>query len=465
MSSCRVALVNPHFKGTFDGVPMGILYLASALEEAGHQVELHDFSGRDVSCDQAAKEVLAGKPQVVGITGTSPSHVEAMKFASIIRSHNSEVCLVKGGYHEKFGMWRDALRRAAKPHRLIFDYAVTTDGEAQIVEIANACGEGRDVRMLEGIVKPLPAGPTAYETGTEPVLSSFGHLIPARHLLLNPEQYRYQGIFKDVRATQLMTYRGCRFQCTFCAIPNSEFNHDLATIEEDIKGLVRDGYGAVFIDDGTFTVNWDRAREVCTLLNKHGLRWACQTRVDLVSRERLKHMAASGCTYVYYGLESGSHRVLKAIKKGFRLDQVKETVQLTQGFGMKAVTSFIFGVPLGNGLSDSREDWNASIDLILRARPNTVVPTIFAYYPGSPAWNSLPSNRQDEYRVGASRSKVWEWYDDGWGAIHAVPETVASEIRKTLEDRLTDFLWRDLESGGKISHAEANGAKAIHQAI
>ena len=40
MRGCRVALVNPAFKGSFDGFPMGILYLAAALEETDHEVRV-----------------------------------------------------------------------------------------------------------------------------------------------------------------------------------------------------------------------------------------------------------------------------------------------------------------------------------------------------------------------------------------------------------------------------------------
>lgn len=443
MTSCKVALVNPRFAGTFDGVPMGLLYLAAALEEAGHDVRVYDFSGTKIRCEEAANQVLDFGPRVVGITGTSPSYVEAMKLGRIIRSRTQDICLVKGGYHEKFGMWRDTLRPASDS-RLTFDFAVTTDGEAQIVEIANAYAAGREVGPMAGIIKSLPAGAEGYEICEQKLPFRFSHLIPARHLLKEPSKYRYKGIFGEVKATQLMTYRGCRFRCTFCAIPTSEVKHDLGRIETEIKGLVEHGYGAVFIDDGTFTVNWERAREVCNLLHRYGLRWACQTRIDTVNEEILRHMAATGCTYVYYGLESGSGRVLKAIKKGLRLNRVSEMIQLTRSFHMKAVTSFIFGVPFEDGGTDGPNDWNASIDLILRAKPDAVVPTIFAYYPGSPAWQNLSRDRQDEYRRGLNRDRVWRWYDDGWGAIHAIEPDVGEQIRETLEARIGDCLWHDL---------------------
>lgn len=444
MSSCRVALVNPQFRGTFDGIPMGILYLAAALEEAGHTVKIYDFSGISVSFEQAAKEILADKPQIIGITGTSPSHIEAIKLANIIRVSDPAVWLVKGGYHEKFGMWRDALSHTTDGFHLTFNFAVTTDGEAQIIEIANACAEGREVRDMSGIVKPPPAGPWPY-LSYEQAPSAFTHLIPARHLLSAPQRYRYQGIFGDVKATQLMTYRGCRFQCSFCAIPNSELNHDLDVIESDIKGLAEQGYGAVFIDDGTFTVNWERARKVCDLLHKYDMTWACQTRIDVVDAERLRHMAKTGCTYVYYGLESGSPRVLSAIKKSLKLDRVAEMVGLTKKFHMRAVTSFIFGVPFENNGHDGPEDWDASVELIRRAEPNAVIPTVFAYYPGSPAWNSLPPERRDGYIKGDGRRSIWTWFDDGWGAIHAVTEQTALDIRNHLDDRIKDFLWQGLQ--------------------
>src|ERR1044072_998126 len=330
MSDCLVALVNPPFKASFEGFPMSILYLAAALEEDGHRAEIYDYNGMNISPEAAAEEALKAKPDIIGITGTSPSFYEGMRFATEVRrleelNHlEPRVWLLKGGYHERFGRSQDAETLRWNGVDRTFNGVVTAaSGESQILEIARARATGKSVSSIPGMVVLTPTSLYSLTSKRESV-TKIPHLVPARHLLRNQERYQYHGIFDGLQATQLMTYRGCQFKCSFCAIPNKEYDHDLRTVGLDIKTLVEEGYQAVFIDDGTFTVKWGRARQVCDLLKKYDLKWACQTRIDTVNEDRLKIMAESGCTYVYYGLESGSSDVLKAINKNLKMDHVKD---------------------------------------------------------------------------------------------------------------------------------------------
>ena len=204
-------------------------------------------------------------------------------------------------------------------------------------------------------------------------------------------------------------------------------------LERDIRSLKPQGYDAVFLDDATFTLNWKWAEKVCDLLHECGLQWACQTRVDCVDKERLSYMKKTGCVYVYYGLESGSVRVQSAIHKPLAPEKTIEAIQLTRQLGMRATASFIFGVPLVPSdsnrptLHDTKDDWAASVELIRRAKPDNVVPTIFCYYPGSPAWAQLPAEQQSAYVKGVNR-KIWSFFDDGYGGIHHVTKEEAGDI-------------------------------------
>jgi anaerobic magnesium-protoporphyrin IX monomethyl ester cyclase len=446
MRGCRVALVNPAFKGSFDGFPMGILYLAAALEETDHEVRVLDYSGSTKDAAGISTEILDWHPDIVGITGTSPSHFEAMRLASEIRARCREVWLVKGGYHEKYGTTGDALLHETTDGHYTLNYVVSSNaGEAHIVEIANARSEGRKPKDMKGLLR---FGPTHQlsRIDYDAVTPTAPRLIPARHLLEVKKPYEYQGVFGDLRATQILTYRGCRFRCTFCAIGGEEGVADLEIVERDLKTLRAQGYEAVFVDDGSFTADWKRAERICDLLKEYDLEWACQTRIDLVNESRLKYMASRGCKYVYFGLESGSRRVLKSIKKNLHVEHVGENIRITQAQGMKAVTSFVFGVPVdGYDHPDDRDDWEASVRLIQQAKPDTVVPTIFAYYPGSPAWNDLPFEKRGLYAAGVSRENIWAWFDDGYGAIHCISTDVAEEIKEFLQGEIGDFLWRGLD--------------------
>ena len=446
MTSCKVALVNPPFYGAFDGIPMGLLYLASALREHGHEPLFFDFGGTNTTISEAAAAVLRCSPALIAITSTSPSFKEAVELARELRQRDSHVVIAKGGWHERYGGAKDLQFMSTQP----FDCAVTNPagGEAEIVKIASAISEGRELPAAAHI-SLLNFIPTA-----APILQPYfiEDLVPARDLLPNSGsgRYCYHGIFGDIPATQLMTLRGCPFRCTFCAIPSETQRHTEMAVERDIEMIRQGGYGAVFIDDGTFTLKGDRAKHVCELLHKNGLVWACQTRVDQVTPELLRFMQRCGCQYIYFGLETGARPVAEVINKVLDRTRVIDAVRETVRLGMTAVTSFIFGVPLPTGTGkwparfrghDTRAEWQQSVDLIREAQPTQIVPSVFAYYPGSPAWNSLAPELKKLYAKGADRDDVWRWFDDGYGAIHHVSAQVAGDIKEFLTQSVPDLVW------------------------
>ena len=79
-----------------------------------------------------------------------------------------------------------------------------------------------------------------------------------------------------------------------------------------------------FYDDA-FTVDQYRTEEICKeIINrKLKIRWNCETRVDMVTKELLAKMKAAGCTDVWFGVESGSQRVIKAMDKGILIEQTR----------------------------------------------------------------------------------------------------------------------------------------------
>ena len=444
MSGCRVALVNPSFSGSFQGAPLCLAYLGAALEQAGHKVKIFDFWNDPL--EGQAQLVADWRPALVGVTGTSPSFWESLRFAQELRKLDKDAWIVKGGHHER----GDTCTESLMGNFGIFDFAVSAaHGEIPLVHLANERASDKllkDVILQAGIYRRARTGRGFLPEAAAPHAPS--HLLPARHLLDRTERYEYRGIFDSRKATQMLTYRGCLFQCSFCAIDSFELKHDLDCIAEDIRTIKSSGHQAVFLDDATFTRQWHRAEQIAELLHTAGLGWACQTRIDCVKIDQLKIMRELGCEYIYYGLESGSSRVLEAINKKQQHERTIKIIEETRKLGMKAVTSFIFGVPLSDGQTESKEDWERSVDLIRMANPTYVVPSIFAYYPQSPAWNRLSYQERAGYskEFGVNRQKAWNWFDDGYGAIHHVTLTKAQEIRYYLERKIPEYLWTDASS-------------------
>ena len=100
----RVLLVNPLFEEGMKGFPLGLAYIAGALRESGHEVEAIDLMARVSTEGAISSEILEKKlnsfqPNVVGLTSTSPNHLNAIEVAQIVKEWKN-VPIIKGGSHE-----------------------------------------------------------------------------------------------------------------------------------------------------------------------------------------------------------------------------------------------------------------------------------------------------------------------------------------------------------------------------
>lgn len=132
---------------------------------------------------------------------------------------------------------------------------------------------------------------------------------------------------KDIdlyNAFYIRTSVGCPFQCTFCyALPSAGkkvINRDISEVIEEIRLIKKITQGRKIqlnIIDEAFVVNKKRVMEFCSCMRRSNLKvpWSCYGRVNCMDVEMLRNMRMAGCIEVYYGVESGSDKILKKIKK------------------------------------------------------------------------------------------------------------------------------------------------------
>jgi radical SAM superfamily enzyme YgiQ (UPF0313 family) len=104
--------------------------------------------------------------------------------------------------------------------------------------------------------------------------------------------------------------------------------------------------GIYFVGDN-FTIHKKHTLELCNLIKKHGLNieWVCDTRVDLISRDLLREMKDAGCRSIFFGIQSGSPRVLEKLHINFTLEQVVQAFKLCREEGIHIACSFMLGIP------------------------------------------------------------------------------------------------------------------------
>lgn len=149
----------------------------------------------------------------------------------------------------------------------------------------------------------------------------------------------------------ILASRGCSYKCEFCYCFLGERvrRRSIESVTEEIR-LLNNRFKATgfFFLDYTFTLNKKWVLELCNLLKTLGLtemRWACQTRPDLLDEELLSAMKSAGCSDIWLGIESFAPPVLETANKKNDPNIMRENIKLVQAFGIQPIAYIILGLP------------------------------------------------------------------------------------------------------------------------
>ena len=346
-------------------VPMGIAYLASALRQNGVTTlyqDLHDDSWISV-------ELLLRRerPDVVGISCFTLGRANAHQLATEARQVLPKARIVMGGPHATFFPEHVLANPAV-------DVVVLGEGEEAIVELVERFEQGGDLTGIPGLAL-RSQGKVIYTEPRRRTEDLDGLAFPAYDsfdlsLYKSPEipkQYR------SLTGTHILSSRGCPFHCGFCSV-NRFFEGRWArrspgNVADELEHLIEDLHvHHIYFSDDLFTLDRQRVLDLCREIIDRKLHfvWMAETRVDLVDEELLVWMNKAGCYRIYYGVESGSPRVLKAANKGFTAEHVRRAFALTHDAGMEPCCFLMVGNP-----GENAETIDETIELIREIRPAT----------------------------------------------------------------------------------------------
>jgi len=195
------------------------------------------------------------------------------------------------------------------------------------------------------------------------------------------------------------TSRGCPFNCTFCSVSSiwgKQYTYLSADrIIAEIEYLVKKfGVKGIYFREDNFTLNSKRIEEFCEkLIRKHiNITWACEARVDNISKELVELMSAAGCKAFYFGVESGSQRILDMINKQITLEQIENAINCCKRYGVRSYCSLITGLP-----GETYEDYLLTKTLMNKLKPYAHVFNVFVAIPDSPLYKYILNNKLYEY--------------------------------------------------------------------
>jgi anaerobic magnesium-protoporphyrin IX monomethyl ester cyclase len=364
--------------------PLSILICAALLEREGFQVRIID--GR-VEPDWGKKlERLLPESDWVGLT-SSPldrwqcPNLEVDYFVDLAASIPSEKLILMGVHGSLFP--KVLLNRTGA--------RVVILGEPEQTLLALLTQ--KDWRNIHGIV--FREENEVYHTGP-PLPTDIGDLpIPAFHLI-NPSHYFYELMGRPFALFE--TSRGCPYECTFClkAMYGSgvRFKPISHLIEELDRAVTSSGFRYGYFIDLEFTIDRERSMEICDQLvdRNYPFGWCCQTRADSVDAALLKRMKEAGCKLIHFGVESGSARILKDVKKKTDRDTMKRGIRLTQKAGIDTACFFLFGFP-GESPAETEETLRFALDLnSTYASFHVITP-----YPGTSIGSPVPPSTESAH--------------------------------------------------------------------
>jgi radical SAM superfamily enzyme YgiQ (UPF0313 family) len=111
---------------------------------------------------------------------------------------------------------------------------------------------------------------------------------------------------------------------------------------------------------------------------KLDVEWVCDTRADLLSKDLLVKMKSAGCKTIWFGVESGSPRVIDIINKGISKEQTLKAFKLCREAGIQVACSFMIGIP-----GETVKDMEESLRFAKQLDPDWCGFNIYVAYPGS----------------------------------------------------------------------------------
>lgn len=217
--------------------------------------------------------------------------------------------------------------------------------------------------------------------------------------LIRPEEYpesQHGAFFKKFPIAPIMVTRGCPFSCTFCAgniVSGKKIRrHSSDFIVSQIKYLHdRHKIREFHIVDDNFTFDRNQAKELLRKIIGLNLdiSWATPNgvRIDTLDEELIRLMKESGLYLISLGIESGSDRILKLMKKNATVEKIRQAIKLIHRYGIDIAGFFILGFP-GETREDIKRTIDFSLDLdLIRANYFTYLP-----FPGTESYNKLVEN-------------------------------------------------------------------------
>lgn len=443
--------------------PLGTLYAASYLRARGGTPAFYDAMLAR-SEEEWASALDAVRPRIAVIYEDSFNYLTKMCLTRMRLAAERMIAAARARGCRVFVAGSDATDHPDAYLHAGADAVILGEGELTLADLVAQAEQGRDLHEVDGVAY-LDARGVVMRTARRAFVRALDDLPrPAWDLVDVPRYRRIWQRRHGYFAMNVATTRGCPYHCNWCAKPIYGQRYAVRGVEsvvDEMAWLARDYQPDQFsVVDDVFGLQPGWLERFATIKQQAGVPtpFRCLMRADQLTRERVRALAAAACRMVWMGAESGSQRVLDAMEKGVRIDQIRDAVRWLHDAGIEVGLFLQFGYP--------GEDWadvQATLDLVRDTRPDDI--GVSVSYP-------LPGTRFHD-RVRAELGAKQQWFDSDDLAMmyratyppafyRVLHEVVHREFRAaTLRRRLREIV--DRPSAIRVRDVPLAAAWAYHR--
>ena len=366
--------------------PLGTLYAASTLRQHGYEVALFDAMLAE-SEDEWAQALNLHQPQYAILYEDNFNYLSKMCLLRMRQAAFTMIGMAKGRGCTVILCGADASDHTSEYLSQGADYVLLGEGEETLIELLGHLSKGQDATDILGLASRTRQLPfTIYQSPRRPDITNLDALpFPAWDLV---DVDRYRKIWLERHgyfSMNMVTTRGCPFHCNWCAKPiwgqryhsrspenvaaemkwlKENFHPDHIWFADDILGL-KPGWLTRFAD--------------ALHAGAGGIPFKCLSRADLLTRDgEVDALSRAGAQTVWMGAESGSQKILDAMDKGTRVEQIHEAARRLKQAGIRVGFFLQFGYP-----GETRGDIEKTIQLVREADPDDIGISVSYPMPGT----------------------------------------------------------------------------------
>lgn len=364
--------------------PLGTIWAAGLLRKNNYHVSLFDTMFRN-SADELIPVLEKENPKYFVLYDDGFNYLTKMCLTNMrdaafamITCAKKQGCVVIVSSSDSSDHYKKYLSEGA-------DFIVLGEAEHSLLELINHIESGKsDFENIKGIA--FKKQENVHVSTKREVMRELDDLPDPAWDLIDIEKYRTAWIQKwGYFSLNMGTTRGCPFKCNWCAKPiygNRYNSRSPRHVAEELKFLLKTYKpDHIWFTDDIFGLKPNWINEFSELVVKENLKFTfkIQSRVDLLLEDdSIKALAKAGCETVWVGAESGSQKILDAMDKGTRVEQIYETTALLKKHGIKPAFFLQFGYP-----GESKDDISKTIKMLNELLPDDIGVSVSYPLPGT----------------------------------------------------------------------------------